>query len=321
MFLDRSILPEGIRLRHPSFPHQWQEYANTSPEELIPRLQDATIALTNRVRIGTRELDAAPLLRLIGVAATGYDVVDVAACRTRGVTVTNLRDWCTASVAEHVFALILALRRQILRQSVLARSGAWQCSPGGCLVTQPFALDLRGCTLGIVGSGATGQRVATLGHAFGMNIMNAEHKGRAALRPGRTAFEDVLRSSDIVSLHCPLTEETRELIGEAELKLMQPRAILINCARGGLVNDQALAQALKHGWISGAGLDGVGLEPPREGNPLLDPDVPNIVLTPHVAWASEQAMAAFAERLISNLEAFAEGRLQNIVVGQEPSPT
>jgi glycerate dehydrogenase len=314
VFLDRCILPEGVLLRRPHFPHEWQEYSNTSPEEVIPRLQRATIALTNRVRIGERELHSVPTLRMIGVAATGYDIIDVKACRERGVVVANLREWCTASAAEHVFAMILALRRQILRQNTLTKSGAWERSIGGCLVTQPFASDLSGSTLGIVGSGAIGRYVAKLGQAFGMNVIYSEHKNSKSLRPNRSSFDDVLRSSDVVSLHCPLTTATRELIGEPELKLMQPHAILINCARGGLVNDRALAKALKYRWVGGAGLDGLSVEPPREDNPLLDPDVPNLVLTPHVAWASEQALAAFGQQLIANVESFVRGRPQNSVV-------
>ena len=314
VFLDHSILPDGVQLRPPRFPHEWQEYATTSPEEVVPRLQGATIALTNRVRIGARELAAVPSLRLIGVAATGHDVIDMTACSEYGVAVTNLRDWCTASVAEHAFSLILALRRRLLTQYALAQNGAWRCAPGGCLVTRPLAWDLHASVLGIIGSGAIGQRMAMLGRAFGMSVIEAEHRGQRTSRPGRVAFEETLRSSDIVSLHCPLTEETRGLIGEAELSLMQPHSILINCARGGLVDDHALAEALRNGRIAGAGLDGLSNEPPRGGNPLLDLQLPNLIITPHVAWASEQAIAVFGEQLIANLEAFVQGLPQNLVV-------
>ena len=314
VFLDRSILPDGVQLRPPRFSHEWQEYATTSPEEVVARLQGATIALTNRVKIGARELNMLPSLRLIGVAATGYDVIDLIACGKYGVAVTNLREWCTASVAEHVFSLILALRRRLLPQYALVQNGAWRCASGGCLVTRPFARDLHSSTLGIVGSGAIGRHVAMLGKAFGMTVIESEHRGKRALRLGRVAFEEVLRSSDVVSLHCPLTEETRGLIGEAELTLMQPHSIFINCARGGLVNDAALAEALGKGRIAGAGLDGLSIEPPRLGNPLLDLQLPNLLITPHVAWASEQAIAAFGEQLIANLEAFVQGRPQNLIV-------
>jgi glycerate dehydrogenase len=313
VFLDRSILPEGVVLRRPRFPHEWQEYLSTTPGEVIPRLQGATVALTNRVKIGAHELDSLPTLRMIGVAATGYDIIDVAACERRGIIVANLRDWCTASVAEHVFALILALRRQILRQNTLAKGGVWQSSIGGCLVTQPFASDLRGSTLGIVGAGAIGSYVAKLGGAFGMDVIRAERKNATSLRHNRSLFEDMLRSSDIVSLHCPLTRETRDLIGERELRLMQSHGILINCARGGLVDSRALAKALRERWIAGAGLDGLNAEPPREGSPLLELDIPNLVLTPHAAWASQQAMAAFSEQLIANIESFVQGRPHNSI--------
>jgi glycerate dehydrogenase len=313
VFLDRCILPEGVVLRRPRFPHEWQEYATTPPEEVISRLHGATIALTNRVKIGRHELDGLPTLRMIGVAATGYDIIDVTACEERGVAVANLREWCTASVAEHVFALILALRRQILRQNVLAKNGSWQHSSGGCLVTQPFASDLSGSTLGIVGSGAIGQHVANLGRAFGMRVIHSDHKDSKHLRRGRSSFRDLLRSSDVISLHCPLTKATQDLIGEQELRMMQSHALLINCARGGLVNNRALAEGLKHGWIGGAGLDVLSEEPPHGGNPLLEPGIPNLVLTPHVAWASEQAMAAFCEQLIANIELFVWGKPQNSV--------
>jgi glycerate dehydrogenase len=244
-------------------------------------------------------------LKLIAVAATGVDIIDLEYCRRRGITVSNVRNYARHSVPEHVLMLILALRRRLLdhREDILR--GAWQRASQFCLLDHEIR-DLYGSTLGIIGYGALGQAVEKLAQAFGMRVLISEHKDAHALRAGRTSFEDILRESDQLSLHCPLTESTRKMIGTEELRKMKRHALLINTARGGLVDEAALVEALRSGLIAGAGFDVLTREPPREGNPLLDLNLPNLILTPHVAWASREAMQSLADQLINNIEEFKE---------------
>ncbi|MBU5612147.1 D-2-hydroxyacid dehydrogenase [Geomonas azotofigens] len=311
VFLDRGGI--SVPLRPPCFPHQWQEYPDTRPEDVVGRLADATIAITDQVAISAEHLAELPQLRLIAVAATGVDHVDLDACRHQGVTVVNVRNW-SVSVPEHVFSLILALRRNLLTYHDVVQGGAWQRSEGYLVQVEPMPRSLSGATLGIIGVGALGSAVATLGEAFGMEVLYAERKGAAEVRSDRTPFEEVLAKSDVLVLLCPLTEESRGMIGAAELKLMPRHAILINCGRGGLLDEAALAQALKEGVIAGAGLDVLTQEPPRDGSPLLDLKQPNLIVTPHVAWISDRSSATLAEQVIGNVEGFVLGHPRNLVV-------
>lgn len=257
-------------------------------------------------------LDAAPTLTLIAVAATGYEHVDVAACAERGVSVCNVRDW-SISVAEHVFALILALRRQLPSYRQAAVAGQWQASATYGFLLPPMPITLSGSTLGVVDYGSLGRRVEAIAQGFGMKVLIAEHKGALHVRAGRTAFEDVLARSQVLVILCPLSEQTRELIGAAELALMPQGALLINCARGGIVNESALAAALTRGELGGAGVDVLSVEPPTHGNPLLDLNLPNLILTPHMAFYSLQSLETLAGQLIENLEAFEDGQPSNMV--------
>lgn len=300
-------------LRAPRFPHEWREYPETAPDQVVERLQGATIAITDRVFLRAAELAQLPLLKFIAVAATGVDSVDLDACRRQGIAVANVRNW-SVSVPEHVFALILALRRNLWAYHEAVRSGAWQHSSTYTLQIEPMPIALHGSTLGIIGYGALGLAVANFARAFAMNVLVAEHKGAGIIRDGRVDFTDVLERSDVIVVLCPLSEETRDLIGAAELAKLSRNTLLINCARGGIVNEAALAEALKRGDIAGAGVDVLENEPPRAGNPLLDLQQPNLIITPHVAWVSEQSLRCLAEQLISNLEAFAAGAPQNLVV-------
>jgi glycerate dehydrogenase len=310
VFLDRIAI--RAQLRKLRFDHDWFEYPTTYPEDLVARLHGASIAITNRARFGDEELSQLPELRLIAVSATGYDSIDIEACRRRGVTVTNIRDWSTTAVAEHVFSLILALRRQLFLYRPLIEAGAWQESQFYGLLKDPLPGDLYGSTIGIVGNGHLGQRVAALGAAFEMRPVMAEHKGRPP-RQGRVRFEEVLQQCDVLCIACPLTEETRGMIGAVELAQMKPGALLINCARGGIVDDAALAEALTSGRLAGAGVDVLGQEPPRGGNPLLDLKLPNLIVTPHMAFASERSIRNLAEQLMTNIEAFVSGQPRNVV--------
>jgi glycerate dehydrogenase len=301
VFLDRSTLEANVR--RPAFEHEWTEYQTTAQAEVVERLEGATIAITNKVPLREAELSRLPDLKFIAVAATGMDIIDLAYCRKMNLSVSNVRNYARHSVPEHVMMLILALRRNLLNYREEIARGEWAKATGFCLLTHTIR-DLHDSTLGIIGYGALGRALEKLALAFGMRVVISEHKDARVIRGERVSFEEVLRESDIISLHCPLNEETRGLIGKAEFEMMRPSALLINTARGGLVDEAALANALRSGLIAGAGFDVLTKEPPRDGNPLLEPDLPNFILTPHVAWASREAMQTLADQLIDNIEAF-----------------
>ncbi|MFH1658008.1 MAG: D-2-hydroxyacid dehydrogenase [Pseudomonadota bacterium] len=315
----RIVQLEGESLiaevRRPAFAHDWVEHAKTAPGQVIERLAGATIAITNKVAIDAAAVAALPDLKMIAVSATGTNNVDLDACRARGIVVSNIRGYAVHTVPEHVMALLLALSRNLVawRETLLA--GGWQRAEQFCLFDHPIR-DLHGATLGLIGSGTLGKGVARLAEAFGMRVLRAEHKGVAIVRPGYTAFAEVLAEADAISLHCPLTAETLNLIGEAELRAMKPSALLINTARGGIVDELALIRALKEGWIAGAGFDAITVEPPPADHPMVDPALlalPNFLLTPHVAWSSRPAMQTLADQLIDNIEAFVAGAPKNRV--------
>jgi len=310
VFLDRSTLQ--ARVRRPAFEHTWQEYAVTNVGDVVERLRDATIAITNKVPLRMAQLQGLSKLRMIAVAATGYDVVDVPYCRTRGIAVANIRNYALHTVPEHAFALITALRRNLLAYRQDVERGRWQAVDQFCFFDHPIR-DLHGSTLGIVGEGVLGQATAAIARGFGMKVLFADHPPPKAEGVQFTPFEDVLTQSDVISLHVPLTPETRNLIGIEQFRKMKRTAILINTARGGLVDEPALVQALTEGLIAGAGFDVLTNEPPKDGNPLLDLRLPNFILTPHIAWASDGAMQFLADQLIDNIEAFLRGSAQNLV--------
>jgi glycerate dehydrogenase len=308
VFLDRATL--DVPLRPPGFPHAYRDHDRTAPEDVAARLADAEIAITNKVPLREPVLARLPRLRMIAVAATGTDHIDKGFCAARGIVVANIRDYARDTVPEHVLALILALRRGLIPYDRGVRAGRWRESGQFCYFDTPIR-DITGSTLGIIGFGALGRAVATRAEALGMRVLAT---GRSDF-PGRVDLPTLLAASDIVTLHCPLTPQTRGLIGAAELSAMRPGAILINTARGGLVDEAALVGALRAGTIAGAGIDVLSTEPPLAGNPLLDYDGPNLILTPHVAWASIEAMTALADHLITNIEAFMAGTPRNVVTG------
>lgn len=310
VFLDADSIIADIR--RPAFPHQWEQHAATSAGQTVARLTDATIVITNKVQLKRETLEQLPKLKMVAIAATGTDNVDIACCRERGIVVCNIRNYSVHTVPEHVFMLVLALRRNLLAFREDLRNGAWQKSPQFCLFTHPVR-DLHGSTLGLIGHGAIGQAVEQIARAFGMKVLVAEHKGCAEVRPGYTAFDTVLRESDVLTLHLPLNEQTRHLISTAEFARMRPGALLINTARGGLVDEAALLEALQSGRLGGAGFDVLGKEPPTAGHPLLDLNLPNFILTPHIAWSGREAMQTLADQLIANIEAFVAGSAQNRV--------
>jgi glycerate dehydrogenase len=250
---------------------------------------------------------------MIACAATGTDNIDLAHCRAHGLAVANIQGYASGAVPEQVMMLVLALKRRLLEYRADVAAGRWQRATFFCFFDHPIR-DLRGSTMGLIGRGVLGRAVANLATAFGMRVLWAEHASATTVREGYVGLRQVLTEADVVSLHCPLTAETRGLIGEAELRSMKREAVLINTARGGLVDEEALARALREGWIAGAGFDVLSKEPPRQGNPLLELDLPNFIVTPHVAWASEQAMQILADQLIDNLEAFVRHEPRNRVV-------
>jgi len=246
------------------------------------------------------------------VAATGTDIIDLAACRERGIIVANIRDYARATVPEHTLALMLALRRQLVAYRADVEAGLWQASERFCLFGHPIR-DLAGSRLGLLGYGALGKSVAHLARAFGMQV--AVHN-RSPINEAdvlEVSKEELLATSDILSLHLPLTDKTRNIIGALELASMKPTALLINTARGGLVDEAALAHALQTGVIAGAGFDVLSKEPPPPDNVLLNLRLPNFILTPHTAWASGEAMQKLADQLIANVEAFEQGAPTNLV--------
>jgi glycerate dehydrogenase len=314
VYLERASVIADVR--RPAFAHDWIEYPSTRPEQVVDRLQGCSIAIINKAPLPAAAVDALPDLKMVAVAATGTNIVDLEACRRRGIVVSNIRGYAEHTVPEHVFALLLALSRNLVAWRESVQGGRWQQADQFCLFDHPIR-DLHGATLGLIGSGSLGNGVARLAEAFGMRVLRAEHKGAPALRSGYTDFEQVLREADTITLHCPLTPETEGMIGEVELRAMRRSALLINTARGGLVDEAALIRALRENWIAGAGFDVITAEPPPAGHPMVDPGLlalPNFLLTPHVAWASRPAMQMLANQLIDNIEAFVAGSPRNRVV-------
>lgn len=315
VFLDRDTISPETELRALPFEHTLTLYDRTRPEQVGERIADADIVLVNKVRLGHEEIAAAPRLKMIALAATGSDNVDLAACNERGIVVSNIRGYAVRSVPEHVFALIFALRRSIVAYHQSVQAGRWQEAAQFCYFDYPIK-DLRGSTLGIVGAGALGQSVAQIGRALGMRVLFAAHKGRTDMGALYTPFETVLAESDVITLHCPLNAHTHHLLSTEEFGKMARKPLIINTARGALVDDHALSAALRGGQIAGAGVDVTVPEPPPADHPLMSLlDLPNFILTPHVAWASAEAIQALADQLIDNVAAFAEGKPRNIVAG------
>jgi glycerate dehydrogenase len=313
IFLDRETLPDEIILKSFAFPNDLTVYQGTLPGEVAGRIAEADIVITNKVPVSGQALQSAPRVKLIAVAATGTDIIDIEACRKRGIVVSNIRNYAINTVPEHTFALILTLRRSVLsyRDSVL--KGRWQEAGQFCFFDHPIR-DLASSTLGVIGDGVLGKAVADLGKAFGMRVLFSDYKGTTGMGPLYTPFEQVLRQSDVITLHTPLIPTTRNMIGAAEFAVMERRPLLINAARGGLVDEDALAEALREGRLAGAGFDVATIEPPPKDHVLMRLlEMPNFILTPHVAWASREAIQSLADQLVDNVDAFVAGKPKNIV--------
>ena len=290
---------------------EWDLYPSTETAEVAARLQGAEVVVSNKVVLSREALASTATLRLICVAATGTNNVDLDAARERGIIVTNVRAYGTASVVQHVFTLMLSLQRRIPAYQQAIRQGRWEQSRFFCLLDYPIE-ELGGKVLGIIGFGELGQAVAKAAACFDMEVRVAR-RDVDDTRPDRVPLDDLLAETDVLSLHCPLTAKNRGLIGEAQLKRMKSSAILINAARGGLVDETALVIALRQGWIAGAGIDVLEIEPPDGSSPLLG-DVPNLILTPHIAWASRTARQRLLDQLVDIIHGYRQGSIRNRIV-------
>lgn len=294
------------------FPHTLSSYGTTEAHENLERIRGADIVITNKVVISAQAFAENPQLKLVAVTATGVNNVDVEAAKQNGTAVCNIRAYGNESVAEHAFMMMITLMRNLPAYQRDVAAGLWENSPFFCHLGAPMR-DLNGKTLAIFGRGNIGKTLATYAQAFKMNAVFAEHKNAQNVRDGYVSFDEAIRSADVVSLNCPLTPQTANMIGEAELQQMKPGAILINCGRGGLVDEAALVAALKYGQIGGAGFDVLTQEPPRDGNPLLKARLPNLIVTPHIAWASQEAANRLFDVLLDNINRFVAGNPQNLV--------
>ncbi|TBU89720.1 2-hydroxyacid dehydrogenase [Phytopseudomonas dryadis] len=284
---------------------------SSTPDQVVERLQGAQVAISNKVQLDARTIAACAELELILVAATGTNNVDLGAAREQGVSVCNCQGYGTPSVAQHSLMLLLALATRLPDYQRDIRAGRWQQSPMFCFLDHPI-VELEGKTLGLLGHGELGGAVARLAEAFGMRVIFGQLPGRPP-RADRLPLDELLPQVDALTLHCPLTPETRNLIDARELALMKPGAFLINTARGGLVNEQALADALRAGHLGGAATDVLTEEPPRNGNPLLAEDIPRLIVTPHSAWGSREARQRIVGQLAENAAGFLSGQAKRQV--------
>ncbi|WP_373778132.1 2-hydroxyacid dehydrogenase [Glaesserella sp.] len=306
VFLDRTGIPATHEIPRPSFAHNWVEYDTTYAEETYDRAKDADIIVTSKVLLGRELLSRLPKLKLIAITATGTNNVDLVAAKELGITVKNVTGYSSVTVPEHVLGMIFSLKHSLMsyhRDQVT--SDRWATCGQFCYTDYPIT-DVRGSTLGIFGKGCLGTEVGRLAQLVGMNVLYAEHRGADTIREGYTPFEEVLKQADIVTLHCPLTETTQNLINRETLAMMKPTAYLINTGRGPLVDEAALLNALENGTIAGAALDVLVKEPPAIDNPLIQAAkrLPNLLITPHVAWASDSAVTTLVNKVAQNIEEF-----------------
>jgi len=286
-------------------------HQQTTPENIIERLQGAQVAISNKIALNAETLAACPELKLILVTATGTNNVDLAAARAHGVTVSNCQGYGTPSVAQHTIMLLLNLVTRLNDYQRDVQAGLWQKAKQFCLLDYPI-VELEGKTLGLLGHGELGGAVARLAEAFGMRVILGAIPGRPA-RADRVPLDELLAQVDALTLHCPLNEHTRDFIGARELALLKPGAFIVNTARGGLINEQALADALRSGHLGGAATDVLSVEPPVNGNPLLAGDIPRLIVTPHNAWGSREARQRIVGQLIENAQGFFSGAPLRVV--------
>jgi glycerate dehydrogenase len=314
VFLDWATMGPGLdvsRLR--KLLPELEVFEATGAHEVAARIRDAEFVLANKIRLTDKLLARCPKLRFIGLTATGTDNVDLAAAKRHGIAVSNIRAYCTQSVTEHVFGCLLSLTHSLGKYAADVRAGAWQNADDFCLLTHDVR-ELSAMTLGIVGYGELGRGVAAAGATFGMEVIVSARPGTDAIGRDRVSFDELLAGADVISLHCPLTDETRNLFGARQFRKMKNDAILINTARGGLVDSEALVDALRTGQIAAAAIDVLPEEPPVNGDPLLDYDGDSLIVTPHIAWATNEARQAAIDELANNVASFLDGGDRNRVV-------
>ncbi|PWC10359.1 2-hydroxyacid dehydrogenase [Brenneria roseae subsp. americana] len=311
-FLDKGALPETIFLkknsfRRPQCRHEWIEYSYTAPEQVIARAKNSDIIITNKTILTRETLAALPDLKLIAVTATGTNNIDTVAAAELGIAVKNVPNYATQAVSEHVIAMILALKHSLMGWYRDQLSDRWTSQTQFSYFDYPVK-DIAGSTLGIIGSGAIGREVARLATALGIKVVFSERKESAQCRPGYLPFEQVLQSADIISLNCPLVDETRCLLNSQTLALCKPTAFVVNTARGGLIDEAALLSALNQRRIAGAALDCLTQEPPAKNNPLMlaAKTLPNLLITPHISWTSASALQTLMEKTIENIDEFVQ---------------
>ena len=289
----------------------WSFYGISEPQDVVGRIANCEIVICNKVIIDRAILKQAGKIKLVVVAATGTNNIDLVAAKELGITVCNVQGYSTPAVVQHVYTLILALTTKLPQYMDAIQDGAWQRHPHFCFFKYPIR-ELKGCVLGIVGYGALGRGVADVAPAFGMQVRICQRPG-GYTQPGRIPLNQLLPQVDVLSLHCPLTDQTKGLIGRKELALMKKNAILINTARGGIVDERALVRALRGRELGGAGIDVLTEEPPRNGNVLLDQSIPNLIVTPHIAWASRESRQRVIDIVADNISSFLSGSPQNTV--------
>ena len=307
VFLDSTAIPNHIPIPRPSFAHTWTEYEHTSSAETIERAKDADIVITSKVIFDRETLKQLPKLKLIAITATGTNNVDLVAAEEMGITVRNVTGYSSTTVPEHVIGLIFSLKHSLAGWLRDQSEAKWPKSKQFCYFDYPIT-DVRGSTLGVFGKGCLGTEVGRLANAVGMKVLYAEHKDATVCREGYTPFYEVLKQADIVTLHCPLTETTKNLINADILSKMKKGAFLINTGRGPLIDELALVDALKTGHLGGAALDVMVKEPPEKDNPLIlaAKTMPNLIITPHIAWASDSAVTTLVGKVMQNIEEFVQ---------------
>ncbi|MDA9557497.1 D-2-hydroxyacid dehydrogenase [Vibrio sp.] len=314
VFLDRGTIPKHISLPPLLFPHTLDIYQSTKPSDVTERIKDATIVITNKVILDSNILKKATNLKMIAVAATGTNNIDLDFCITNKIHVSNVQGYATRSVPEHVVALIFMLKRHIHSYHNDIKNGEWDKAKQFCFFTHPIS-DVTGATLCIIGSGFLGQATAALAQSIGMKVIFSERKNAEEIREGYIAFSNAIKMADVISLHCPLTTETINLISEKEIEQMKSTAILINTSRGGIVDELALVKGLHTNQLGGAGVDVFTEEPATCNNPLIaNMNLPNLVLTPHIAWGSDTSLTRLVERLFDNISGFVSGIAINRVI-------
>ena len=281
-------------------------YPSSTAEQVLERIQHADVVITNKVVVNAETIEQCPKLKVILISATGTNNVDLAQAKQQGIVVSNCQGYVTAAVAQHTLSLILALATSLLKYDQAVKQGQWNTSPIFCLLDFPI-VELSGKTLGIMGYGELGKAVGKLAEAFGMKVLVGALPSRPS-NENRVPFSELLVQVDFLTLHCPLTDETRDLISTDAFNAMKETAFLINCARGGIVNEPALADALRQGKIAGAATDVLSVEPPKNGSVLFADDIPNLIITPHSAWGSVEARQRMVNQLVENIEAFKHGQ-------------